>query len=630
MPFGVSLAPEEFKRNLQEKLGDLEGVAVIRDDIIVMGFGETQEQAVHNHDENLLKLLERAHKVNLCLNSRKMELKKSEVKFMGHIISKDGLKPDPAKVKAVEEMPKPTCKQQVLSLLGFVNYLSRFLPRLADVAQPLRDLTAKNAKFTWAKQHDTAFQEAKKLVVNHPILNYYDCNAEVTLQCDASEKGLGAVLLQNGQPVGFASKTLSPTERRYAQIEKECLVIVFACQRFSQYLSRREKITVESDHKPLQAIFKKSVLAAPCRLQRMLLRLQQFNLDVTYKPGSKMYIVDHLSRAYLASVGEEDKEFQVFALEIESLNPLDSLTVSGERLAQLQKATEQDTVLQTLKTTVLVGWPEQKSQVPIPIREYWNYRDEISLHNGILFKCQRIIIPQVIRPEIIARSHASHLGIESCLRKARDSVFWPGMSSEIKEVVLQCSVCAEFQPKNHKEPMQTSKVPDRPWSRVAINLFTLHKKEYVVLVDYYSDFVEVQEIADTTSLTIIQFLKEQFSRHGIPDVLVSDNGSQLVSHEFRRFAEEWEFKHVTSSPHHHTSNGKAESAVKVMKNLFKKALRAGRDPWLASLEYRNTPVETVGSSPAQRLMSRRTKTLMPTASTLLCPRVVEGVEKKSS
>ena len=213
-----------------------------------------------------------------------------------------------------------------------------------------------------------------------------------------------------------------------------------------------------------------------------------------------MCIADHLSRAYLASVGEEDKEFHVFALEIESLNPLDSFTVSSERLAQLQKATEQDTVLQTLKTTVLVGWLEQKSQVPILIREYWNYRDEISLHNGILFKCQLIIIPQAIRPELIERSHASHLGIKSCLRKAQDSVFWPGMSSAIKEA--QCSVCLEFQPKNHKEPMQTAKEPDRPWSRVAIDLFTLHKKEYVVLVDYYSDFVEVQKIADTTSSTI--------------------------------------------------------------------------------------------------------------------------------
>ena len=313
-----------------------------------------------------------------------------------------------------------------------------------------------------------------------------------------------------------------------------------------------------------------------------------------------MYIAHHLSRAYLASQGKEDKEFQVFAMEVETLNPLESLTVSSERLAQLQKVTEQDTVLQTLKTTVLVGWPEQKSQVPIPIRDYWNYRNEISLHNGILFKRQCNIIPQTIRPEIIARSHSSHLGIESCLRKARDSVFWPGMSSEIKEAVSQCLVCGEFQTWNPKEPMQTSRVPDRPWSRVAVDMFTLHRKEYIILVDYYSDFVEVREVADTTSPTIIQFLKEQFIRHGIPDVIVSDNGPQLVSLEFRRFAEEWEFKHVTSSPHHHKTNGKAESAVKVTKNLFKKVLWDGRDPWLALLEYRNTPVETIGSSPAQR------------------------------
>lgn len=162
-----------------------------------------------------------------------MNLKRFKVKFMGHIVSKDGLKPDPNKVKAVEEMPQPTSKQEVLSLLGFVNYLSKFLPRLADVAQPLRDLTTKDARFTWSKQHDAAFKEVKKLVVNHPVLRYYSYEEEVTLQCDASEKGLGATLLQNGQPLAFASKTLTPTERRYTQIEKECLAIIFACQRFS-------------------------------------------------------------------------------------------------------------------------------------------------------------------------------------------------------------------------------------------------------------------------------------------------------------------------------------------------------------------------------------------------------------
>lgn len=151
MPFGVSLVPEEFESNLQEKLADVKGVEIINDDILVMGFGETQDQAVRNHDESLVQLLERSRKGNLRLNSERMKLKKPEVKFLGHIVSKDGLKPDPEKVKAVEQMPQPTCKQEVLRLLGFVNYISKFLPRLAEVAQPLRDLTTKDAKFTLAK-----------------------------------------------------------------------------------------------------------------------------------------------------------------------------------------------------------------------------------------------------------------------------------------------------------------------------------------------------------------------------------------------------------------------------------------------------------------------------------------------
>lgn len=149
-------------------------------------------------------------------------------------------------------------------------------------------------------------------------------------------------MLQKGKPEALASKTLTHSERRYAQIEKECLVIVFACKRFSLYLYRREKIIVEPDHKPLQAISKKSVFAAPCRLQRNVLRLQRYSLDVQCKPGSQMYIVDHLSRAYLPNQEEQDEDFQEFALEVQALNLFDALLVSSKRLAQLQRATEQD------------------------------------------------------------------------------------------------------------------------------------------------------------------------------------------------------------------------------------------------------------------------------------------------
>ena len=140
-------------------------------------------------------------------------------------------------------------------------------------------------------------------------------------------------------------------------------------------------------------------------------------------------------------------------------------------------------------------------------------------------------------------------------------------------------------------------------------------------MDYFSDFIEVSELQDTTSTSVIQALKEHFSRHGIPDTVVSDNGSQFSSQEFHEFARSWEFNHVTSSPHHPKSNGKAESSVKIVKQLFRKAERDRQDPWLALLDHRNTPTEGVGASPAQRLMSRRTRTLLPTAASLLRPTV---------
>ena len=221
-----------------------------------------------------------------------------------------------------------------------------------------------NLFFVWSKQHDEAFEEIKTLVTRHPVLKYYDMTEEVTIHCDASEKGLGSTLLQNGQPVAFASLTLSQVGQRYAQIEKECLAIVFACPKFSQYITRGAVITVETDNKPSQSIFKKSLLTAPSRLQRMLLRLQRYNLNVTYKPGSQMYVAGHLSRSYLRQTEDPPKdEFQVFALELEEIIPLDTVKITSHRLSQLLKASEHDPGMQALKNTILTGWPDTKEQV---------------------------------------------------------------------------------------------------------------------------------------------------------------------------------------------------------------------------------------------------------------------------
>jgi len=271
MPFEISSAPEEYQRRMHDIVQGLPGVEVIADDILVYGCGNTKEEYIQDHDNNLTKLLERARAVNLKLNKKKLKLHLKEVRYMGHLLTSEGLQADPEKVKAITEMPKPQDKKAVERLLGTVQYLSCFLLKLSEVTKPLRQLTEKGVLFTWQQSQEEAFICIQKLVTSTLVLRFYDVKDEVTLQCDASEYGLGAALLQSGQPVVYTSRALSLTEQSYAQIEKECMTIAFACEKLDQYLNGRNKINVETDHKPLIPIFKKPLLSAPKRLQRMLL-----------------------------------------------------------------------------------------------------------------------------------------------------------------------------------------------------------------------------------------------------------------------------------------------------------------------------------------------------------------------
>ena len=306
MPFGISPATEEFQRRLDTALGGLEGVVPIFDDILIFGVGETKEEAIENHDQRLKSLFERCRNKGIKLNKEKSKFSLSEVSFMGHIISNEGLKPDPAKIQGICEMPTPKSKQDVKRLLGMVNYLQKFAPNLSEVTAPMRDLLKEENVFLWDEQlHGRSFEQVKKLISEAPVLKYFDPKGETELQCDASENGLGACLMQGGQPIGYASRAMTPTEINYAQIEKELLSIVFGVERFVQYVQGRP-VKVETDHKPLESIFKKSLISAPKRLQRMMLRLQKYDLEVNYKKGSQMYLADTLSRAFLESLGHKD------------------------------------------------------------------------------------------------------------------------------------------------------------------------------------------------------------------------------------------------------------------------------------------------------------------------------------
>ena len=236
MPFGISSAPEVWQRKMNEAVEGLGGVEVIADDFLVCSFGDTVADAVLDHDQNLTAFLERCRKLNLTLYPQKVKLRLSKVPFMGHLLTANGIVTDPNKVRAIKDIPTPTDVTSLKRFLGMVNDLSKFLPNLSSVSEPLHRLEAKDARWCWLPVHDAAVQKIKSLFCDALLLKFYNVRQPVTVESDASLSGLGATLLQGGQPVAFASRAHTPTEGRYAQIEKELLSVVFACERFDTYL----------------------------------------------------------------------------------------------------------------------------------------------------------------------------------------------------------------------------------------------------------------------------------------------------------------------------------------------------------------------------------------------------------
>lgn len=196
------------------------------------------------------------------------------------------------------------------------------------------------------------------------------------------------------------------------------------------------------------------------------------------------------------------------------------------------------------------------------------------------------------------------------------------MNDHIKTHIARCDICRSVDDRQQKETLHPHSIPNRPWAKVGVDLFQFDNKNYHITVDYYSNYWEIDFLPDTKSTTVIKKLKAHFARYGIPSTVVSDNGPQYSSQEFRRFSQLWEFEHKTSSPGYPQSNGKAESAVKTVKRLLHKAKASGQDPYLALLDHRNTPSQGLDTSPAQRLLSRRTRTLLPVKTSLLLPKVI--------
>lgn len=448
-----------------------------------------------------------------------------------------------------------------------------------------------------------------------PVLMYYDVNAPVTLSVDASSHALGAVLLH--RPVAYASRALTSSEMNYPQIEKEASAIRFACLKFHQYIYGK-KLTIETDHKPLESIFRKPLDRAPPRLRRIRLEVAQYNPTVVYVKGTNIPIPDILSRDVDNIPPENDEE----KLEVHVV-----LQMSKVASAELKQHTEADSEMRSLKSIVMQGWPESRNELLPELRKYWCFRDELAVYDGLLFKSNQVLIPQSLRKAMLGKVHSGHSGIQSCIRRARQVLFWVGMASDIQEMVEACSICQRHQRNNTKSTILLKDIPGLPFERVASDLFHFKGKEYLLLVDSYSGFFDIKQLPETTSQHVIKQLKEWFSIHGIPQVLETDNGPQYACAEFRRFCSQWGFEHQTSSPYFPRANGLAERYVQVAKSMLKKCNDDQSDIYLALLHIRNTPRSSSIPSPNERLMGRLVRSNMPMTLEALRPRVSVNVQQ---
>lgn len=608
LPFGIKCAPEIFQRIIDQMLEGISGATGIMDDILIAA------PTMKEHDEILRKVIERATSYNLKLNFTKCHIRQSEVPYVGHRITAGGLKPDPAKTEAVRCMPPPTDKEGVRRFLGFVTYLSKFIPNLSEIDAPLRQLTKNDIEFTWEPVQQQAFERLKHLCTHHPVLKFFDVTKPVEIYCDASSFGLGAVLLQDNQPVAFSSRSMTDAETRYAQIEKEMLSIVHACIKFHHYIFGKH-VTVYNDHKPLEDIYKKPLLSTPMRIQRMRLRLQWYDITVKYRRGKDMELPDTLSRAQLPDNTPETGSHECVSM-------LNFVSVSDEKYAELQERTKVE--LGLLQQMIQRGWPDSRREVLTPVQPYWDSRSQLAVSDGIVYKGMRIVVPPTMQKHMLELIHQSHLGMVKSKQRAREVLYWPGMSAEIEVMIRNCSKCAEIQNRLPNQPLMPTETPELPFEEVASDLFEFEGKQYVILVDYYSKYIEVSELKDQRSRTTIEALKAHFSRHGIPASLRTDNGPQYSAEEFKEFCKSYGIVHKTSSPHTPHSNGEAERAVQTVKRLWSKA----PDKHLALLDYRTTPLESVGLSPAQLLMGRRPRNNLPTARALLKPMNYDSIKVK--
>ena len=575
LPFGISSATGYFQHIMNQLTSDLTGVAVYLDDILISG------TAAEDHFNNLQQLLKRLNDKGLRCRIEKCVFTEDSVTYLGHTISRNGISKGP-KADAVTKMPAPSNVTQLRSFLGSVQFYNKFLPVLSTISGPLYHLTEKSTKWKWDQPQENAFKKLKQMLTDNTVLAHFDPSCPVGISCDASDAGVGAVLFHRykdntERPIANASKTLTATQKRYPQIQKEALSIIFALKKFHQFLYGRKFILV-TDHKPLISMFGSNtatpVLAANS-LARWSLMLSQYNYTIEYRPTKQHGNADALSRLPagpdLSIDGEEGDN---------DVDTVCTIRIISSQLQpysrnQLKDSTNKDPVISEVKRYVREEWPQHIDRPEV--QEFKKYSTSLSVVDDCLINGNRVVIPEAMRKQILDIFHLGHFGMQKMKQP---------------------------QPANHPWMM-----PERPWSRIHIDhAINFMGSNWLIVTDAYSKYPCIRQTSSTSTEATTTLLEQAFAHFEYPHTIVSYNATTFSSAEFQEWCHYKGIKHLTEALYHPATNGAAERLVQSFKQSMKKSKLPPR-PALQEflMQYRRTPLNT-SFSQSQLLNGRQIRT----------------------
>ena len=600
-PMGMNSSSDGFCSKTDEIFSSVPKVQKIVDDALLQA--DTEEELFANF--RLACVAARA--ANLTLSRPKL-VYGNRIEYAGYIISDKGVCPDPKRLAAVADFPRPTDLTSLRGFLGLVNQLGFFIPDLAHMTDVLRQQLKKNVAWCWGQEHEDSFVMTKSALVSDLVVKPFDRTLRTELLTDASRlKGLGYALIQwdlagKLRLIQCSSRSLSMAETRYATIELECLAIQWAIEDSRYYLLGCD-FKVLTDHRPLVGTFEKPLTdIVNNRLLRIRLKLTDYRFLVEWTPGKTHFIADALSRAPV---------FEPDLVTVLARTVLAQAVLVDPALQSIYAAAKEDPAYCQVLKAVLEGVEVKNLPPAHPGRLFKGVWGQLSTRDEtvvVLDDC-RILIPRLCRPEILRKMHISHPGIVRTLQLARLHYFWPGITNDVKMLVDRCELCQVTRASKPQPSPKSYPEAEYPLHFVSMDLYALAGKDFLVMCDRFSGMTWVHQLQQLNTAAVLRPLQNWFNQIGYPDNILSDGGPQFRS-EFQNWCIEKCIRHAPSSPYHPASNGLAENAVKSTKSLLRKSNNF-IDFQSRHLEWQNVPSAGVSFSPAERFFGRRQKTCLP-------------------